>query len=38
VLISKPLRLEFYSGSDLVAIANGNGLLKFEHQRDKPQP
>lgn len=35
---SKPFRLDFYSGDDLVAVGNGNGLMRFEHIREKPEP
>ncbi|XP_076065923.1 glucosidase 2 subunit alpha isoform X2 [Oratosquilla oratoria] len=37
VVISHPLRLDFYQGEDLVVSANARGLLKFEHYRQKPQ-
>ncbi|XP_075213212.1 glucosidase 2 subunit alpha [Lycorma delicatula] len=38
VIQGAPFKIDFYNGNYLVISANQRGLLRFEHQRTKPQP
>ncbi|GAB6021663.1 hypothetical protein CHUAL_004245 [Chamberlinius hualienensis] len=38
VVTAKPFRIDLYTGDELVISANGRGLMKFEHSREKPTP
>lgn len=38
VVTAKSFRIDLYAGDELVISANGRGLMKFEHSREKPAP
>lgn len=38
VVNAKPLRIDLYSGEEMVISVNARGLMRFEHTRLKPQP
>lgn len=37
VVLSDPFKVEVYSGETLVITANGRGLMRFEHYRQREQ-